>query len=134
MSTYRHYQRRVIAQKEKPDTQQDESVDDHEESPIGAGAAILARLVYAVSAIVLSLLAIRFLLSLFGANRASGFGDFIYTASQPLVAPFLGLFSYKAEYGVSRFEVETLIAAAIYAIITALIITILTIPNSRDNL
>lgn len=66
---------------------------------------------------VVSILAIRFVLSLLGANRNNGFADLIYSATYPLVAPFFGLFGYKFEYGVARFEVETLVAIAVYALI-----------------
>jgi uncharacterized protein YggT (Ycf19 family) len=66
---------------------------------------------------VASILAIRFVLTLLGANRSNGFADLIYSVTYPLVSPFFGLFGYKFEYGVARVEVETLAAIAVYALI-----------------
>lgn len=70
-----------------------------------------------VMGIILSLLALRFLLALFGANQANGFVDFIYGVTAPLIAPFQGLFNVSATAGVARFEYETLVAALIYTLI-----------------
>lgn len=75
------------------------------------------RIVYYIVGAVSTLLAFRFVLSLLGANRGNGFADFIYSLSYPLVAPFFGLFGYTMQYGVSRFEVETLVAIAVYSVV-----------------
>jgi hypothetical protein len=57
-------------------------------------------------------------LALLGANTTNGFAQFIYNTSHPFVAPFFGLFNYNnIQYGVSRFEVYTLVAMAVYAAI-----------------
>ena len=78
----------------------------------------LIRLIQLVAGILILLLALRFLLSLLGANTTNGFANFIYTVSHPFVAPFFGLFNYnQIKYGVSRFEVYTLVAIVVYAII-----------------
>jgi hypothetical protein len=53
---------------------------------------------------------------LLGANTTNGFAQFIYNTSHPFAAPFFGLFHYNnINYGVSRFEVYTLVAMAVYA-------------------
>lgn len=79
---------------------------------------ILSRLIALIAGIIILLLALRFLLSLLGANTANSFANFIYTVSHPFVAPFFGLFNYnQIKYGVSRFEVYTLVAIVVYAII-----------------
>ncbi|MEX1995416.1 MAG: YggT family protein [Candidatus Saccharimonadales bacterium] len=75
------------------------------------------RVVWFIAGIILVLLAFRFVLSLLGANRNNAFADFIYSISQPFVAPFFSLFSYNNyDYGVSRFEVYTLFAMLVYAV------------------
>jgi len=56
-------------------------------------------------------------LSLLGANRGSGFGQLIYGVTAPLVAPFFGLFGYNMQYGVVRFEIETVVAMVVYGLI-----------------
>lgn len=80
-------------------------------------STLLARIIWFVAGVLLVLLAFRFILTLLGANPNNGFADFIYSVSHPFVAPFFGLFGYKLQYGVSRFELYTLIAMAVYAII-----------------
>jgi hypothetical protein len=75
------------------------------------------RIVYYIAGVLLTLLAFRFVLSLLGADRDNGFADFIYSVSYPFVAPFFGLFGYEMEYGRARFEIETLVAMAVYAIV-----------------
>src|ERR1700682_2102763 len=62
------------------------------------------------------LLAIRFLLKLLGGSTVSGFVTFMYNITQPLVAPFHGIFN-TAVQGRSILEPESLVAIAIYSLI-----------------
>jgi hypothetical protein len=62
-----------------------------------------------------TLIAIRFLLKLFGANPAP-FVRFIYDVTWPLVAPFHGIFNTD-QVGRSLLEPESLVAIAIYTLI-----------------
>jgi len=61
------------------------------------------------------LIAIRFVLKLFGANPAP-FVRFMYDLTWPFVAPFHGIFN-TAQEGRSILEPESLVAMAIYALI-----------------
>jgi hypothetical protein len=81
------------------------------------GATLAARIIWYIAGVVLTLLAFRFVLILLGANKGNGFVDFIYSTSNPLVAPFYGLFGYDLRYGVAKFEIYTLVAMVVYAII-----------------
>lgn len=92
-----------------------------------------ARIVWYIAGLIITLLAFRFVLSLLGANRGNGFADFIYSVTYPFVAPFFGLFSYDVQYGVSRFEFETLVAMAVYALIAWGIVKLLDIPRRRTT-
>lgn len=92
---------------------------------------VAARIVYFIGGVIIALLAIRFLLVLFGANPSSGFADFIYTCSHPFVVPFFGLFSYDERLGVGRFEYETLIAIVVYAILMGILARLVTIGSRR---
>lgn len=78
---------------------------------------LAARVVWYIAGILLILLAFRFVLTLLGANPSNGFANFIYDTSHPFVAPFFGLFGYDLQYGVSRFEIYTLVAMAVYAVV-----------------
>jgi hypothetical protein len=94
---------------------------------------VLERLVYLIGGIIIALLAIRFLLSLLGANRSAGFADFIYTASHPFVAPFFGLFNYPDQFEGHRFEWSTLVAILVYAIIMAILARLVTLGSHRRD-
>ena len=74
-------------------------------------------IVYYLFGLLEALLALRFALSLLGANQSNGFAQFIYNLTYPFVAPFFGLFGYTFQYGVARVEVETLTAMAVYALV-----------------
>jgi YGGT family len=62
------------------------------------------------------ILAIRFILKLLGGSTVSGFVTFMYDITQPLVAPFHGIFN-TAVQGRSILEPESLVAIAIYSLI-----------------
>lgn len=85
------------------------------------------RFVWMVAGIIIGLLAIRFLLRLLGANAGNGFVDFIYSVSGLFAAPFFGMFNYAVDTGVGRFEFETLVAMAVYALVAWLIAKLVTI-------
>lgn len=91
-----------------------------------------ARVVWFITGVIITLLALRFALSLLGANRANAFADLIYSITYPFAAPFFGLFGYQVRYGVSRFEIETLVAMAVYALLGYGIVRLLTI-NRRNR-
>ncbi len=79
---------------------------------------VAERVVWFIAGILLVLLGFRFLLSLLGANNNNGFANFIYSTSHPFVYPFFSLFSYKYHsYGTSRFEIYTLVAMLVYAVV-----------------
>ena len=92
----------------------------------------IARVVWYITGALVVVLAMRFGLSLLGANRGNAFADLIYTISYPFVAPFFGLFGYQVSYGVSRFEIETLIAMVVYLVIGYGLARLVTI-NRRDR-
>src|SRR2546423_7512784 len=80
------------------------------------------------------LIAIRFVLKLFGANPAP-FVRFMYDVTWPLVAPFHGIFNTTQE-GRSILEPESLVAIAIYALIgwgLVSLIRLMTRPRSTTT-
>lgn len=78
---------------------------------------VAQQIISIITSALLALLAIRVVLSLLGANRLNPFAAFIYALSYPFVAPFFGLFGYNPQYGVSRLELETLVAMLVYALV-----------------
>ena len=107
--------------------------DEDSDAPAAQGqqSSIATRIVWYIAGVVLALLAFRFVLVLLGANPANSFANFIYTTSHPLAAPFFGIFGYSLRYGVSKVELSTLVAMAVYALVAYGITRLLTIGQSR---
>ncbi|HSX37078.1 MAG TPA: YggT family protein [Patescibacteria group bacterium] len=90
--------------------------------------------VWYILGVVEVLLALRFVLKLFGANAASGFVNFIYNVTGVLTAPFdniFGVTTATAGQTKSVFEPSILVAAAVYALIGWGIVKLITI-NQKD--
>jgi len=96
-------------------------------------STLAERIIYLLGGLLIVLLALRVLLSLLGANRDNGFADFIYGVTYPFAAPFFGLFGYDVQYGVSRLEIETIVAIVVYAGIMALLARLVTINRPRRS-
>ena len=92
---------------------------------------VLTNAIWFVAGVILILLGFRFVLALLGANPSNGFANFIYTTSHPFAAPFFGLFSYRSQYGISRFEAYTLVAMLVY-LVAAWMLTALININRRS--
>lgn len=87
--------------------------------------------IYTLIGLLEALLAIRIVLSLLGANTANAFASFIYGITGLFVAPFQGLFGYKLVAGVSRFEIETLVAMVVYALVGWFIVKLMELGKKR---
>ena len=85
--------------------------------------------------IITLLLGLRFILLLFGANAANGFVNFVYGLTEPLVAPFQGIFGPLSAEG---FFVDwaSIIAIIVYVVIGSLIsslVNTLLMPTPRTR-
>ncbi|HEX5429929.1 MAG TPA: YggT family protein [Patescibacteria group bacterium] len=88
----------------------------------------IARVVWTILGIINALLAIRFILRLFGANPGAGFVNFMYSITAPLVAWFTG--SIRAtSVGTGIIEWSTLLAIAVYWIIAWIITRLVTMSR-----
>ena len=92
------------------------------------------QVIWWVVGLIDTLIAIRFLLKVFGANPAP-FVRFMYDLTWPLVAPFHGIFN-SDQVGRSVFEPESLVAIVIYLLIgwgVVSLIRILSRPRSTTT-
>lgn len=80
------------------------------------GDVLAVRVVRILAGILMVLLGFRFVLALLGANPYNGFVHTIYAATWPFAAPFYGMFGYPSTYP-PRFELYTLFAMAVYALV-----------------
>lgn len=81
----------------------------------------VVQLVYLLFGLIEGLIAIRFVLKALGANASAGFAQFIYGVTNPLVAPFYGLFGNPASQG-AVLEVHSIVALIVYALLAWLIV------------
>ncbi len=102
---------------QKETTYEDESLDTSLKA---------ANVVYTITGIVMGLISLRFLLLLFGANSQNPIAQVIYGVTQPLVAPFYGLFGTPYAIEGVRFELESVMAILFLAFIGWVIVRILT--------
>lgn len=107
-------EREVVRTTEEPVTTDRQVVTDRTAAP---GSVVAARVVWYITGVIIALLGLRLILQLLGANEGNPFVDLVYGLSGIFAAPFFGMFSYEPSYGVSYFEVSTLVAILIYALI-----------------
>lgn len=78
----------------------------------------VVRVVWFLVGIIVTFLLIRVVLALLGANLENQFANFIYVVTDPFVVVFRGLLQVgEFQAGVSRLELETLVAALVYGLI-----------------
>ena len=76
------------------------------------------RIVWFIVGVVVAFLLVRVLLALLGANLENQFANFIYTVTDPFVVAFRGLLQVgEFQAGVSRLELETIVASVVYILI-----------------
>ena len=113
-------------------TTSDTAADERAVAANRAGDSTVERVIYFLVGLLSAVLVIRLILSLLGANRDNGFANLIYSVSYPFVAPFFGLFGYKVQYGLARFEIETLVAIAVYALLGYGVVKLIRIFRKAD--
>lgn len=101
------------------------------EASSAPSSLVAQRVVWYIVGFIIALLALRLVLQLLGANQGNAFVDFVYGLSGIFAAPFFGMFSYTPSYGVSYFEVSTLVAILIYALIGWGIAKLFTLNSTR---
>lgn len=100
-----------------------------------AGAStILYKVIWLIAGVIIALLALRILLLLLAANQGSPFVDLVYGLSYIFAWPFFGIFSYTPAYGQSVFEISSIVAIVIYALIAWGLGKLVTVTSSRTDL
>jgi cation transport ATPase len=98
------------------------------------GTVIFQRVVWYLAGIIIALLVLRLVLLMLAANDNTTFVSFIYTLSGLFAAPFFGIFSYQPTYGQSTFEISTLVAIAVYALVGWGIAKLATLSRPQDEI
>lgn len=87
------------------------------QSASASGRVVLSRIIWFVVGVIITFIATRVLLMLLGANQGNAFVDFVYSVGGMFAAPFFGVFGYEPAYGSSVFEISSLVAIVVYALI-----------------
>jgi hypothetical protein len=90
------------------------------------------QIVWYISGLIETLLGLRFILRLIGANPNSGFVDAVYNLTAPLVAPFNNIVRNARVEG-SVFDWNALIAMAVYWILAWAIVRLFFIGRPVDE-
>ncbi|NLM10913.1 MAG: YggT family protein [Clostridiaceae bacterium] len=93
-------------------------------------------IIYYILGVIETLLGLRFLFMLLGANPRSGFTAFLYAITGIFIAPFSGIFNPVSTTGLatrSVFDPATIIAMAIYALVGWGIVKLLWIRASKNG-
>ena len=89
--------------------------------PSDASAVVyrVRQAIYLLSVVIPGMIAMRLVLSVLGADPASGFGGFVYSVTAPLVAPFVGIFGPSQPRGGP--EPQAAVAMAAYLLVAWLL-------------
>jgi len=97
-----------------------------------SGVVIAQRVIWFIAGVINTLIAIRFVLLLLGANQSAGFVDFIYGVTAVFVAPFVGIFG-QPTYGQFTFDWSSILAIAVYSLIAWGIAKLITLTRPREE-
>jgi hypothetical protein len=98
-----------------------------------SGNVVAKRVIYYIAGFIIALLALRLVLLLLAANQGAPFVDFVYGLSGIFAWPFYGIFSYQPSYGQSMFEISTVVAIIVYALIAMGLARLFTLTSRRPD-
>ena len=94
-------------------------------------AVIAQRVVWYITGIILTFLALRVVLLLLGANQGNFFVDFVYAVGGFFAAPFAGIFETPT-YGESFFDTASVVAIVVYTLLAWGIAKAFTLGGARE--
>lgn len=97
------------------------------------GRVVAQRVIWYIAGFIITLLALRVVLFMLGANRDSGFVDFIYAVSGIFSAPFAGIFPAPT-YGQFFFDTASVVAMVVYALVAWGIAKLFTLTSARRDM
>ncbi len=83
---------------------------------------LLVSLTNLVFGIFMSLLVLRFVFRLFAANNDAPFIEWLYSTTDVIISPFRGIFTSPVIDGQFIFDVTTLVAIILYALLFSFIV------------
>ena len=96
-------------------------------------AVVFARLIYFVFGVVAAFIVLRMLLLMLAANPGNAFVDFVYGVSGFFVAPFYGVFGHTPEFGAAIFDLSSVVALLVYALVAWALVALVTLSNRTSS-
>lgn len=106
-----------VRETQSPDGQTVQRETVQQNTSTASTATVVQRVIWYIAGVIIALLALRIVLLLLGANNDAAFVDFIYSLSGIFAWPFFGIFNYEPTYGRSFFEISSVVAIVVYALI-----------------
>jgi YggT family protein len=97
----------------------------------GASVWTASRVIALVFTVIEVLLLVRFTLKLLGANAEQALVSGIYAVTDPLIAPFRGIFAQPA--GTPVVEIATLLSIVFFVLVAALIVAAVRASTGRRS-
>ena len=99
-----------------------ETTREPAERPVAAerrtdGAVVAQRIIWYIAGFIITMLVLRLVLLMLAANQGNPFVDLVYAISGFFAWPFFGIFGYQPTYGEFTFEISTVVAIAVYALV-----------------
>ena len=91
----------------------------------------IAWVVYIILGIGVGLIVIRVILKALAANTGAGFTRFVYGITDPLVAPFQGIFATRHAGTGGIFEFSSIVAIVVYVLVAWAIVRLAALAGSR---
>ena len=88
-------------------------------------------IIYTILGIVDVLIILRVLFKALAANAGAGFTSFVYGVTDPLVAPFQGIFGTPQANNGSVFELSSVVAIVVYALIAWVIVRLASLAGGK---
>ncbi len=93
----------------------------------------IAWIIYTILGIVDVLIILRVLFKALAANAGAGFTSFVYGVTDPLVAPFQGIFGTPHTSNGSVFELSSVVAIVVYALIAWVIVQVASLAGRQRH-
>lgn len=90
------------------------------------------RAIQLVVGFITGLLAVRFLLALFGATTRSSFGTFVQDLSHPFAVPFQGVLNRAPVAEGMRFDTAALLGVVMYLVLGLLLVKVIDVFRSNE--
>lgn len=93
----------------------------------------LAQIFYTILLIIETLISLRFVFKLVGANNSNWMVELVYELSSIFVQPFVGILDGDWKLGRFYIDVDALVALLIYMIIAFVVVEIIKVFSRKQN-